>query len=118
SSYIPAVDRQQTVLFPDALDDYVAADNPARVIEAFVEQLDLGQLDFARAIPAETGRPGYDPRALLKLYIYGYLYRVRSSRRLEREAQRNVEVMWLLGRLAPDHSLRMTIVLTPLASRR
>jgi len=103
SSYIPAVDRQQTVLFPDALDDYVVEDNPVRVIEAFVEQLDMATLGFARAMPADTGRPGYDPRALLKLYIYGYLNRVRSSRRLERETHRNVEVLWLLGRITPDH---------------
>jgi transposase len=103
SSYVPAVDRKQIVLFPDALDDYVAADNPVRVIDAFVDHLDMAALGFARATPADTGRPGYDPRTLLKLYLYGYLYRIRSSRRLERETQRNVEVMWVLGRLSPDH---------------
>lgn len=103
SGYVPSVDRAQSVLFPDALDDYVSADNPVRVIDAFVEQLDMARLEFQRAMPADMGRPGYDPRALLKLYVYGYLNRVRSSRRLEREAYRNVEVMWLLGRMTPDH---------------
>ena len=102
SGYIPAVDRHQTVLLPDALDDYVDAENPVRVIDAFVEGLGLGGLGFTRATPAETGRPGYDPRALLKLYVYGYLHRVRSSRRLERETRCNVEVMWLVRRLTPD----------------
>lgn len=102
-SYIPAVNREQAVLFPETLDEYVAADNPVRVIDAFVEQLDMAALGFARATPADTGRPGYDPRGLLKLYLYGYLNRVRSSRRLERETQRNVEVLWLLGRTTPDH---------------
>lgn len=103
SGYIPAVDRHQTVLLPEALDDYVSAENPVRVLDAFVESLALGELGFTRTTPAETGRPGYDPRTLLKLYLYGYLNRVRSSRRLERETHRNVEVMWLVRRLTPDH---------------
>lgn len=102
SGYIPAVDRHQAVLLPDVLDDYVGAENPVRVIDAFVDGLALADLGFDRARPAETGRPGYDPRALLKLYLYGYLHRVRSSRRLERETRCNVEVMWLVGRLTPD----------------
>jgi transposase len=103
SGYIPAVDRHQTVLLPDALDDFVGAENPVRVIDAFVDGLALADLGFSRTTPADTGRPGYDPRALLKLYVYGYLHRVRSSRRLERETQCNVEVMWLVRRLTPDH---------------
>lgn len=103
SGFIPAVDRQQTVLLPEALEDYVGPENPVRVIDAFVDGLDLRALGFGRVTPAETGRPGYDPRALLKLYLYGYLHRVRSSRRLEQETHRNVEVLWLLRRLTPDH---------------
>jgi transposase len=92
----------QSSLFPPSLDELVPADHPVRVIGAYVGSLDLGTLGFERTTPAATGRPGYDPADLLKLYLYGYLNRVRSSRRLETECQRNVEVMWLLGRLAPD----------------
>jgi transposase len=103
SGFIPAVDRHQTVLLPETLEDYVGAENPVRVIDAFVDGLALDALGFARTTPAETGRPGYDPHALLKLYLYGYLHRVRSSRRLERETHCNVEVMWLVRRLTPDH---------------
>ena len=99
--YIEGVSRDQGTLFPDHLDDWINEENVVRVIDAFVDELDLGDLGFK---PAEaTGRPGYHPSLLLKLYIYGYLNRVQSSRRLEREALRNVEVMWLLGRLVPDH---------------
>jgi transposase len=101
-SYIPRVDRTQAVLLPDVLDDYVPPENPVRFLDAFVAGLDLGALGFQRAVPAETGRPGYDPGDLLRLYLYGYLHRIRSSRRLEQESQRNVELMWLLGRLTPD----------------
>jgi transposase len=101
-SRIRGADRSEVLLFPQALDDYIAQDNPTRFIEAFVVSLDLVDLGFARATPAAAGRPGYDPADLLKLYIYGYLNRVRPSRTLEREAGRNVEVMWLLGRLTPD----------------
>jgi transposase len=90
-------------LFPERLEDYVAEDNPVRVIDVFVDELDLGQLGFGGVVPEATGRPGYHPSVLLKLYVYGYLNRVQSSRRLEREAGRNVEVMWLTGRLVPDH---------------
>lgn len=103
SGYVPVVDRQQTVVFPETLEDYVAAENPVRVIDAFVEQLDMAALGFGHALPGERGRPSYDPRGLLKLYLYGYLNRTRSSRRLERETHRNVDVMWLLGRATPDH---------------
>jgi transposase len=103
SHYIAGEDRTQVVLFPDALDDYVGAESAVRVIDAFVDTLALEALGFPAAQPTAPGAPAYDPRALLKLYVYGYLTRVRSSRRLERETHRNVEVMWLLGRLTPDH---------------
>ena len=102
-SYITGVGRSQVVLFPESVDEYVGEENEVRAIDAFIESLDMEALGFSRAVPARTGRPGYDPRDLLKLYVYGYLNRVRSSRRLERECQRNVEVMWLLQRLRPDH---------------
>jgi len=101
--FIEGEDRSQITLFPDRLEDYVAEDNPVRVVDAFVDQLDLFDLGFSRIEPSITGRPGYHPAVLLKLHIYGYLNRVQSSRRLEREASRNVEVMWLVGRLVPDH---------------
>lgn len=95
--------RGQQTLFPALLDDLIPDDHICRVIEAFVGKLDMAELGFVRAEPAETGRPGYDPRDLLKLYLYGYLQQIRSSRRLEAECRRNVEVMWLLGRLIPDY---------------
>ena len=101
--FVEGADRLQLCFLPECLDDWVHEDNPVHVIEAFVEALDLAALGFAGATPAATGRPAYHPAVLLKLYIYGYLNRVQSSRRLEREAGRNVEVMWLLGRLVPDH---------------
>lgn len=101
--FIEGEERSQITLFPDRLEDYVAEDNPVRVVDAFVDQLDLFSLGFRRVDPSIMGRPGYHPSVLLKLYIYGYLNRVQSSRRLEREAGRNVEVMWLTGRLVPDH---------------
>jgi transposase len=101
--FIEGLDRGQTTLFPDRLEDWIGDDNPVRVVDVFVDELDLGGLGFGRVVPLSTGRPGYQPSVLLKLYIYGYLNRVQSSRRLEREAGRNVEVMWLTGRLAPDH---------------
>ena len=101
--FIEGVDRSQTTLFPDCLEDWIDEDNPVRVIDVFVDELDLGKLGFDRVVPLWTGRPSYHPSGLLKLYIYGYLNRVQSSRRLEREAGRNVEVMWLTGRLVPDH---------------
>lgn len=102
-SYIQGEGRSQGTLFPVVLDDLVAADHVCRVIDAFVEGLAMAELGFERAQAAETGRPGYDPRDLLKLYLYGYLHQLRSSRRLEAECRRNVELMWLLGRLYPDH---------------
>ena len=102
SRFIEGEDRSQATLLPEYLDDYIAEDNPVRAVDAFVDELDLKQLGFAGADPASTGRPAYHPAVLLKLYIYGYLNRIASSRRLEREAQRNVELMWLTGRLAPD----------------
>lgn len=101
--YIRGEAREQATMFPVTLDELIPADHVCRVIEAFVERLGMAQLGFVRAEAAETGRPGYDPRDLLKLYLYGYLHQVRSSRRLEAECQRNVEVMWLLGRLQPDY---------------
>jgi transposase len=102
-AYIQGEARGQHTLFPTTLDDVIPEDHLCRVIEAFVGKLDMGALGFVRAEPAETGRPGYDPRDLLKLYLYGYLQQLRSSRRLEAECQRNVELMWLLGRLVPDY---------------
>ncbi len=101
--FVEGVDRGQSTLFPDRLEDWIGNDNPVRVIDVFVDQLDLGSLGFDRVAPQATGRPSYHPSVLLKLYIYGYLHRVQSSRRLEREAGRNVEVMWMTGRLVPDH---------------
>ena len=101
-SYIRGEDRGQMALLPAAIEDYVVEDAPVRVIDAFVDGLDVRGLGFGRSEPAGTGRPPYDPRDLLKLYVYGYLNEVRSSRRLERECLRNLEVMWLLRRLAPD----------------
>src|SRR6266853_2082822 len=100
--FIEGEDRTQVLLMPECLEDYVDPDNPVRVIEAFVEELELGNLGFDGVDPLATGRPSYHPSVLLKIYIYGYLNRVQSSRRLERETQRNVELMWLSGRLTPD----------------
>src|SRR5690242_12700143 len=97
--FVEGTDRGQSTLFPECLNDWIDENNPVRVIDAFVDALDLAELGFEGVEPAETGRPSYHPSALLKLYIYGYLNRVQSSRRLEREAGRNVEMMWLLGRL-------------------
>jgi transposase len=101
-THLVGQDRSQTLLLPESLDDYVGTENPVRFIEAFVDGLDLAAADFARVQPKETGRPGYAPRDLLKLYVYGYLSRIRSSRRLEAETHRNVEVIWLLRHLKPD----------------
>jgi len=101
SGFIEGEDRNQATLFPERLDDYVTEDNPVRVIDVFVDDLDISGLGF-KAEPAATGRPAYHPKTMLKLYVYGYLNREQSSRRLERAAQRNVELMWLTGRLAPD----------------
>ena len=100
--FIEGNSRTQSSLFPESLDEYITEDNPVRVIDAFVDELNLGELGFNRVEPSYTGRPAYHPATLLKIYVYGYLNRIQSSRRLEREAQRNVELMWLTGRLTPD----------------
>ena len=100
SGFIVGADRNQATLFPERLDDFVAEESAARVIDFFVDEIDLSGLGF-KTEPADTGRPGYHPAMLLKLFIYGYMNRVQSSHRLEQEAQRNVELMWLTGRLAP-----------------
>ncbi|HEX2647546.1 MAG TPA: IS1182 family transposase, partial [Candidatus Dormibacteraeota bacterium] len=100
--FIDGEDRMQPALLPHSLEDYVDEENPVRVIEAFIDELDLAALGFSGMAPAVTGRPAYHPSTLLKIYLYGYLNRIQSSRRLEREAQRNIELMWLTGRLAPD----------------
>ena len=101
TGFMSGTDRNQGTMFPAQLDDYVAEDNPVRVIDLFVDQLDLAGLGFG-VTPKDMGRPSYHPAVLLKIYVYGYLNRIQSSRRLERECQRNVEAMWLTGRLAPD----------------
>jgi transposase len=100
--FVEGEGRNQSILFSERLDESIAEDNPVGVIDAFIDELDLGDLGFERVIPQVTGRPGYHPASLLKIYVYGYLNRIQSSRRLERETQRNVEMMWLTGRLMPD----------------
>jgi transposase/uncharacterized small protein (DUF1192 family) len=103
SEHVNGPHRDQTILFPDTLDKYVDKENPVRFIDAFIDSLNLEKLGFKHSVPCETGRPSYDPSDLLKLYVYGYLNQIRSSRKLERECYRNVEVMWLMKKLAPDH---------------
>ena len=100
--FVEGQDRQQVTLLPECLDDFIAEDNTVRIVDVFIDELDLVALGFEGVNPAKTGRPSYHPAVLLKLYLYGYLNRIQSSRRLERECQRNVELMWLTGRLAPD----------------
>ena len=100
--FVEGEDRTQSVLFPERLDDYIANDNPVRMIDLFIDTLKLGELGFSGIEPSATGRPAYHPSTLLKIYVYGYLNRIHSSRRLERETQRNVELMWLTGNLMPD----------------
>jgi transposase len=100
--FVVGDDRSQSTLFPERLDDYLGEDNPVRAIDVFVDELDLGKLGFGGVEPEATGRPAYHPATLLKIYVYGYLNRVQSSRRLERECQRNIELVWLTGRLMPD----------------
>ena len=95
--FVEGQDRSQLILLPDCLDDYVEEDNPVRIVDAFIDELDLAALGFDGVVPEVTGRPAYHPSTLLKIYLYGYLNRVQSSRRLEREAQRNIELMWLTG---------------------
>lgn len=100
--FVESEDRRQGVLLPEYLEDYVGENNPVRVVDVFVDELDLGQLGFEGVVPEVTGRPSYHPGVMLKIYVYGYINQVQSSRRLEREAGRNIELMWLTGRLAPD----------------
>lgn len=100
--FIEGADRQQRILLPETLDDFVEADNPVRVVDAYVDALDLAALGFDGVVPEETGRPGYHPATMLKIYVYGYLNQVQSSRRLERECARNLELIWLSGRVIPD----------------
>src|SRR6266446_10532025 len=100
--FVVGYDRGQSTLFPERLDDYLGEDNPVRAIDVFVDELDLAKLGFGGVEPEATGRPAYHPATLLKIYVYGYLNRVQSSRRLERECQRNIELVWLTGRLMPD----------------
>src|ERR687894_2508773 len=100
--FVEGEDRRQTTLLPDCIEDYVSEENPVRVVEAFVAALDRAELGFEGVVRERTGRPSYHPTTLLKLYVYGYLNRIQSSRRLEREAGRNLELMWLTRRLAPD----------------
>ena len=101
--YVEGDSRDQVVMFPEVMDDYIGKENPVQFVEAFVNGLEVGELGFSKAEPEERGRPAYDPRDLLKLYIYGYLNEIRSSRKLERETKRNVELMWLMRKLSPDH---------------
>jgi len=101
--FISGEGREQIILFPQSISDYIQEDNTARVIDAYVDSLDLAMLDFSRSETSKTGRPPYDPKDILKLYLYGYMYRIRSSRRLETESIRNLEVMWLLRKLSADH---------------
>src|SRR5712672_4037554 len=100
--FVVGDDRSQSTLFPERLEDYLSEDNPVRAIDVFVDELDLAALGFGGVEPEATGRPAYHPATLLKIYVYGYLNRVQSSRRLERECQRNIELVWLTGRLMPD----------------
>jgi transposase len=101
-NHIQGLPREQMVLFPEAIEDYITADNPVRFLEAFVENLNLIELGFRSVMTQLTGRPPYHPADLLKLYLYGYLHKIRSSRKLEMESQRNVELMWLMKKLTPD----------------
>jgi Transposase domain (DUF772) len=100
--FVVGEDRSQSMLFPERMDDYLGEDNPVRAVDVFVDELDLARLGFGGVEPEATGRPAYHPATLLKIYVYGYLNRVQSSRRLERECQRNIELVWLTGRLMPD----------------
>ena len=100
--FIEGENRFQSTLFPESLEDYIAEDNSIRIVDAFIDTLNLKQLGFEGAEPSATGRPGYQPATMLKIYVYGYLNRIQSSRRLERESHRNVELIWLTGRLMPD----------------
>ena len=114
--FIEGLDRSQTTLLPDCIDDYVDKDNPVRGVDAFVDMLDLAALGFDIE-PEATGRPGYHPATLLKLYVYGYLNQVQSSRKLERECGRNLELIWLLGRLKPDFKTIAGATMAPRSAR-
>src|SRR5262249_12616179 len=114
--FVEGTDRKQSTLLPECLEDWVDENNSVQVIDVFVDELDLAELGFDGVAPEVTGRPAYHPSVLLKLYIYGYLNRVQSSRRLEREAGRNVEVMWLTGRLVPDHKTQFAAIQAVAAS--
>ncbi|AOY76026.1 transposase [Clostridium formicaceticum] len=100
--YIEGIHRKSKIAFPEYIDDYITEDNPVRIIDAFVETLDIGEIGFKNAVPKKKGRPGYNPKDLLKLYLYGYMNKITSSRKLEKQAQTNIELMWLLRRLTPD----------------
>src|SRR6202048_895311 len=100
--FVEGEDRRQAAPLPHSLEDYVREDNPVRVVDVFIDELDLEALGFSGVVPEVTGRPAYHPSTLLKIYLYGYLNRIQSSRRLERERQRNIELMWLTGRVAPE----------------
>jgi transposase len=113
--FIEGTDRNKVMLPPESVEDYVGEDNPVRIIEAFVEQLDLREMGFEGTDPLATGRPAYHPAVMLKIYMYGYLNRVQSSRRLEHETQRNVELMCLAGRLTPDFKTMPIFVRTTAA---
>ena len=101
-AYINGENREQTIIFPSSLDEYIDENNPVRIFDVFIDSLDMADCGFARSVPAAEGRPGYDPKDMLKLYTYGYHNKIRSSRALMKEARRNVEVMWLINKLCPD----------------
>lgn len=100
--YISGMNREQILLFPESVDEYIEEHNPGRLIDAYIDTLNLAALGFTHAVPKDTGRPSYTPADMLKLYIYGYLHKIRSSRKLAQETHRNVELMWLLRQLTPD----------------
>jgi transposase len=102
NEYVKGLNRNQTTLFPETIEGYIDQDNPVRFIDAFTDSLNMQKLGFKHSTPTEVGRPSYNPKDLLKLYLYGYLNQARSSRKLESECHRNVEVMWLMKKLAPD----------------
>lgn len=110
-NFIQGECREQFIMFPETIDDYIDENNPVRVIDVYIESLDIKELGFTKYQPNETGRPMYSPKDMLKLYIYGYMNRLRSSRRLETESKRNLELIWLLKRLSPDHKTIEKLIL-------